>query len=107
MDSVIRIGGEERVLEMADAQWVNQSIHRRSHGPPKPCVEISVRTSRLNLRLATACCPGGVGGRAPTNEETEVLQLWRAYGLADREPDLNQVWPFVSRLRRQLGLRAA
>lgn len=71
-------------------------------------MEISIRVRRLNLRLATACCQGrGVGGRIPNDEESAVVQLWRAYGLADPEPDLDQVWPFISRLRRQLGLRAA
>jgi hypothetical protein len=107
MDVWVRIGGDERALDASDAQWVHQSIQARMRDGQSPCVEVRVRTDRVHVRLATPCCPSGSGGRSPNNDEAELLDLWRAYGLCDDPPDLEQVWPFLGRLRRKLGFRAA
>jgi hypothetical protein len=108
IEAWVRIGGDERHIDGSDAQWVNQSIQARLHGGENPCVEIRIRTDRVNVRLATPCCSRSFGGgRTPNGEEAELLNLWRAYGLDDDAPDLCQVWPLVLRLRRKLGLRAA
>ncbi|HEX4334360.1 MAG TPA: hypothetical protein VH062_00525 [Polyangiaceae bacterium] len=107
IDATIRIGTEERVLDAADAQWVHQSINMRRNSGEMPCVAIRLRTDDINIRLSTPCCSGGGGGRPPNKAEKELFELWRAYGLDENPPDVAQVWPFLMRLRRRFGLRAA
>lgn len=103
----IRIDGDERRLEDADAQWVHQSIHRRERDGRTPCVEVRIEAPGINVRLASDCCGRGGGGRPPNAQEAEIVALWNKFDLQRCGADLMKVWPFLERLKHYLGLRAA
>jgi hypothetical protein len=78
----VRIGTETRPVADATESWINEQINRRRGDGQNICVEVVMQTSGLNLRLATpGCGTGGGGGRAPTANEREVLELWDKRGL--------------------------
>ncbi len=69
----IKIGREERELEAADPQWVNQTINRHKREIGDVCVRVRFRKGPLDFSLSTPTCPGNGGGRPPRSEELPIL----------------------------------
>lgn len=82
-DITIRIGNETRNFEDATESWITEQINRRKKDLQSICVEVTIHTSGLNIRLATPGChaSGGGGGRPPTASEQSLLNLWNERGL--------------------------
>lgn len=100
----VRIGAETRNLAEADESWINQQLTRRRRDGQDVCVEVTLQTSGLNLRLATpGCSNGGRGGRLPNNNEREVLELWTKRGLNSSEFTGGNLVAFLKQLDRMLG----
>lgn len=57
----VRIGTEERQCPV-DQNWVNQQIKGRRDAGGTPCVRVSIRSSGIDVALASAGCGGGSGG---------------------------------------------
>lgn len=73
----VQIGENERKLDEASPQWINEQINRRRADGNPICVRVLIDTPSVNLALATADCPGGGGGsRPPNGQEKEVLDVW-------------------------------
>ena len=99
----VRIGAETRKLADADESWVNQQLARRRRDGQDVCVEVSVQTSGLNLRLATpGCGNSGGGGRLANNNEREVIELWTKRGLSASEFTGGNLVAFLKQLDRML-----
>lgn len=96
-------GGETRSLAEAGESWINQQINRRRAEGQNVCVEVSISTSGLNLRLATPGCGSGGGGRPPTANERAVLDLWSKLGLLSGDFTGGNLVAFLKQLRRLLG----
>ncbi|MCA9642131.1 MAG: hypothetical protein H6718_07725 [Polyangiaceae bacterium] len=106
-DYRINIGGAERALEDADAQWVQQTINARKRDGLETCVSITLKNPHLNVYLAMPCCAGrGGGGRRPNGSEQEVIDLWHKFELSESCENVHRVWPFLTQLRHVLGVRA-
>jgi hypothetical protein len=100
----IRIGDEVRSFAEASESWINQQVNRRRTEGQNVCVEVSISTSGLNLRLATpGCGSGGGGGRPPTANERAVLDLWSKLGLLSSDFTGGNLVAFLKQLRRLLG----
>jgi hypothetical protein len=52
--TTVRIDSETRELADATEQWVAQQVNRRNSD--SVCVEILIKTSGVDLRLATSAC---------------------------------------------------
>jgi hypothetical protein len=80
----IKIGEEERVLEDATEQWINQQINKRRADGISVCVRITIKERDLDLVLSTPTCInfGGGSGRPPTSRESKVFELWDQRGLS-------------------------
>jgi len=76
----VRIGTEERQCPV-DPNWVTQQIKGRRDNGETPCVRVTIRASGVDVALASRACGGGVGGRAPTQPEQEILTLWTKHHL--------------------------
>ena len=103
--STIKIGNEERLLEDADPQWVNQQINNRKSAGESVCVRITIREGDLNLNLATPNCSssgGGGGGRAPTTDERRIFDLWARRGLDEQDFSGGNVVSFIKQLQNLL-----
>lgn len=73
----VRIGQEQRSLETADEQWVNQQIVNRRRDTQSDCVMVIIKEGGLDMILSTpGCAGGGGGGRQPTAKEREVFEIW-------------------------------
>lgn len=97
--STIRIGTDERPLGQADPQWITQEIVGRRKDGLAVCVIVTIKTTDLNLNLATpACSRGGGGGRPPTPREQAILDLWRKHGLDDADFSPGAVVAFVKQV---------
>lgn len=73
----VQIGENERKLDEASPQWINEQINRRRADGNPVCVRVLIDTGAVNLALATGDCPGGGGGgRPPNDQEKEILQTW-------------------------------
>ena len=78
----VKIGDDERSLDDASAGWITQQIERRRRDGIAVCVVIRIKTTDLDMRLATPeCSRNGGGGRLPNANERVILELWRKHGL--------------------------
>ena len=99
-DITIRIGSETRSLADASESWINQQINRRKADGNNICVEVQVRGSGVDLRLATpGCGSGGGGGRSPNSNEQSIFKLWSDRGLNSSDFTGGNLIAFL----RQLG----
>ena len=100
---MIRIGSDTRRLEDVDESWITQQVNnRRNEGLPI-CLEVTIRTGSLDMKLATpACGPGASGGRAPRPDEAEIFQLWNKLQLGSDDFSGGNVVAFIKQLRRLL-----
>jgi hypothetical protein len=99
----IRIGNDSRPLEDADAQWITQQVNNRLREGLPVCVEVTIRTNGLNVRLATpACGSGGGGGRPPRPDEAEIIQLWSKLKLGSDDFSPGNLVAFTKQLSRLL-----
>jgi len=82
MAGTISIGGDQRNIEDADAQWVAEQINRRRRAGESICVRVTIKKQNLDLVLTSADCPpGGGGGRQANREEQAVFNEWARRGL--------------------------
>lgn len=96
----IRISDEERQLETADAQWINQQINRRRADGQLVCVRVIIHVDGLDMALSTPNCgTGGSGGRPPTVQEKSVFDLWDKRGLNDADFNGGNLIAFLNQLR--------
>jgi hypothetical protein len=77
----VRIGEEERSLDDADQQWINQQINRRKDAGQAVCVRVTIRAADVDVILSTPTCAKGVGGRQPRPKESKLFELWNKRGL--------------------------
>ena len=78
----IRIADEERQIDTADAQWINQQINRRREEGHPVCVRVIIHEGELDMVLSSANCEtNGGGGRLPRPQEKKVFDLWDQRGL--------------------------
>lgn len=78
----IRIGSDTRRLEDADEAWITQQVNNRRREGLPVCVEVTINTGPINVRLTTpACGGGGGGGRPPRPDEATIIDLWNKRGL--------------------------
>lgn len=99
----IRIGQETRSDADASESWINEQINRRRADGQNVCVEVSINTGGLNLRLTTAACGGGGGGRPPNGNERAVIDLWNRRGLNTNDFTGGSLVAFLKQLRSLLG----
>lgn len=79
----IRIANEERQIDTADVQWINQQINRRREEGHPVCVRVIIHEGGLDMILSSANCEtnAGGGGRPPSLQEKKVFDLWDQRGL--------------------------
>jgi hypothetical protein len=99
----IRIGNDSRRLEEADESWIAQEVNNRQREGVPVCAEVTIKTSTLNVKLATpACGPGGTGARAPRPDEAVIIELWGKHKLASDEFSGGNLVAFIKQLSRHL-----
>lgn len=78
----IRIANEERQIDAADVQWINQQVNRRREEGHPVCVRVIIREGGLDMILASSNCgnSAGSGGRPPNIQEKKVFDLWDQAG---------------------------
>lgn len=96
----VRIAEEERQLDAADEQWINQQINRRRADGQTVCVRVTVHKDDLDVVLSTPNCASGGGGRPPRPREREVLDLWNQRGLNDTNFTGGNLVAFLKQLKR-------
>lgn len=101
----VNIAGESRVYpDQASESWINEQIGRRRRDNPNVCVQVVVKTSGLDLSLATPGCGGGSGGGRQANaNEQRVIELWRERGLTASGFTSGNLVAFLKQLQRQLA----
>ena len=104
-DITIRIGGETRTLADATESWVTQQINRRRQDGQSVCVEVLIRGSGVDLRLATLGCgaSGGGGGRPPNSNEQDIFTLWNDRGMNSSNFTGGNLVAFLKQLRKFFG----
>lgn len=101
--STVKIGSDERPIQDADPQWINQQINRRRDDGVDVCVVVRVTEPGVNLTLATPSCGGGGGGgRQANDKESAVLNLWRERGLNQSDFNGGSLVAFLAQLERVL-----
>jgi hypothetical protein len=95
------IGATERPVEQADQSWINEQINRRRNGGDSVCVRVRIEQNDLNMVLSTPNCGGGSGGgRAPTERERRIFDLWEQRGLNRPHFTGGEVIAFLRQLDR-------
>ena len=101
MNGTINIGGAERSLEDANANWIQEQFGSRKSMEANVCVRVSIHAADVNVALATPACSGGfAGGRPPNDREERVLELWRHHHLDSNDFNVGQLVAFVRQLLR-------
>lgn len=101
MKGTINIGGAERSLGDANANWIQEQFGSRKSMGVDVCVRVSIHAAGVNVALATpACSGGGGGGRPPNRNEERILDLWRQHRLDSNDFNVGQLVAFVKQLLR-------
>lgn len=98
----IRVDELERDLAQADEHWIISQIQQRRQDKGRVCVQIIINTGNLNMRLMSADCSRGGGGRPPTPQEKEIFTLWERHALQSGGIVGGKVVAFLKQLRRFL-----
>ena len=99
----IKIGSAETTIEQVDEPWINQQINRRRAEGAVVCVQVSIRTPDIDMRLSTPTCAWrGGGGRPPNQREKGIFDLWSARGLDQPDFTGGAVVAFLHQLRHLL-----
>ena len=99
----IRIGNDTRRLEETDESWIIQQVNNRQREGLPICVEVTIQTGGLNVRLATpACGSGGPGSRAPRPDEAQIIELWNRLRLGSDDFSGGNLVAFIKQLPRLL-----
>jgi len=96
----VRIGFEERQCPI-DPNWVNQQIKGRRDAGGTPCVRVTIRSSGVDVALASTGCGGGSGsgdGRAPTQQERDIFALWSKHRLDQEDFSGGELVAFLRRV---------
>lgn len=104
--TTVKIGNEERPLETADPQWINQQISARRAAGESVCVVVHVNCPGADLILRTPTCGGrrtGSGGRAPNDLEKRIFDLWDERGLNEVRFTSGSVVAFLKQLESLCG----
>jgi hypothetical protein len=97
----VTINGETRDAADVPESWINQQISRRRDDALPVCVRVAIKTSGVDVVLATpGCGSGGFGGRQPKPNEAEIIELWRKRGLNDPEFSGGNLVAFLKQLSR-------
>jgi hypothetical protein len=97
----ITIGSQSKNLNEAHESWIAQEIQRLRQIDRNVCVRVTINDPGINVTLATPGCTGsgGGGGRAPNEEERNVLNDWRKRGMEDAEFAVGNLIAFLKQLR--------
>ncbi len=99
----IRIGNDTRQLEDADEVWLTQQVNTRHREGLPVCVQVTIRTSTLQVSLTTPACGSSAGGgRPPRPDEAEIIELWNKHKLTSTEFTGGDLVAFTKQLRRHL-----
>jgi hypothetical protein len=99
--STIRIEGEERQLEDADAQWIATQIQGRRHVGTNPCIRICIKTEYINAILVTPNCPlAAASHRALSARECTLFELWAASPVNQANYSISDLIAFLRKLRQ-------
>lgn len=99
--SYIRIGDEQRSLEDATEQWLSEQLRRRKAAGGTTCIQVSLKTSSVDILLSTPeCGGGGGGGRAPTAQEKRLFGEWAQRGLNAGGYSAGDIISFLQQVRR-------
>ena len=82
----VRIGNEERQCPV-DPNWINQQIKGRKADGAAPCVRVTIKSTGVDVALASKACGSGSagGGRAPRPEEQHLIDLWKKHHLDEQD----------------------
>ncbi len=103
--TTVKIGSEERSLDTADEQWINQQINKRRADGEQVCVRVQIVAEGVNVSLSTPTCGGGRGGgrgRRPNANEQRIVDLWRERGLTAPNFTGGSLVAFLKQLRRSI-----
>ena len=101
MKGKIIIGSSERNINDIEPNWINDQVNRRKSDDVPICVRVEIQHNDIDIALATADCPRGVGGsRILTQSENEMIDLWNKLHLNDDEFSSGNLVAFI----KQLGI---
>jgi len=100
--STITIGNIVRNLDEVDEGWLNQQINSRRSEGERLCIEVHIKTAYLDLLLPTRDCPRGRGGRTPTPQEQEIINLWNRLHLSEAHFTGGNIIAFRRQLERYI-----
>ena len=72
----VRIDTADYDLKDVTESWINEQVNRRRDDKVPVCIQVIIRSSNINIVLATPGCSGGGGDRPPNAQENAILQLW-------------------------------
>lgn len=99
----IQIGEDIRPLEDAHESWITQQVNKPRGDQLPICVRLTIRTSGIDMILATPDCGGGGGGgRKPRPVESDLFQLWDKHKLNSDEFTGGNLLAFIKEMDRHL-----
>lgn len=100
----IQIANEERQIDTADVQWINQQINRRREEGHRVCVRVLIHEGGLDMILSSTNCETRVGGvgRPPRPQEKKVFDLWDQRGLSSADFTGGNLVAFLQQIKHFL-----
>ena len=103
MELTISISGDKRNLYEADEHWIIDQIEKRRREGVSVCVQVIMRQGDINIILSTPTdVRGGRGGRPPSKQEKDIIDLWQKMGLNEENFHGGKVIAFRAQLRKLL-----
>jgi hypothetical protein len=100
---IVRIGNDSRRMEHLEESWITQQVVNRQREQLQVCIEVTIQTGDINVRLSTpGCGPRAGGGRQPSAAEAAIIRAWNDARLTSEDFGPGNVVAFLKKLRRLL-----
>lgn len=95
----VTIGGERRVSESFDLQWLHSAIDARRRNGADSSVLVKIKSDEVDLVLRAPAGSGGGSARDLSKAEDFIIERWLSLGLSKPDFDVDALHSFLRYMR--------
>lgn len=95
----VTIGGERRVGEAFDLQWLHSAIDARRRNGADSSVLVKIRSDDVDLVLRAPAMAGRGSARDLSKAEDFIVDLWSSLGLSNPDFEVEAMHSFLRKVR--------
>lgn len=76
----VDLNGQKYNVSDINPGWLSEQLIRREENGISVCLRVCINRNNVSLSLSWGDCGNASGGRQPSSEEQEVLEVWNKLG---------------------------